>query len=78
MKQTGKERRQAGRDHLKESYVKCKEANNETERGKEFTKEVKKVCKELGRSKKASKSGSKMSHYAFDPHCGKRLSLHLN
>ena len=59
MKRSGKERRQAERDQLKESFVKVKEAHKDTDAGKEMTKEVKKMYKELTKSKKASKGASK-------------------
>ena len=53
VKHTGKGRRQAGRDELKETLVKIKEANREV-LGRDGIKEVKEMCKEMGRSKKAS------------------------
>ena len=59
MKRSGKERRQAERDQLKESFVKVKEAHKDTDAGKEMTKEVKQMYKELTKSKKASKGASK-------------------
>ena len=59
MKQTGKQRRHAERDQLKESFVRVKEAHKDTDAGKELTKEVKKMYKELTKSKKASKGASK-------------------
>ena len=59
MKGTGKERRQTGRDQLKESFVIFKNATKETEGGKEAIEVVKKMCKEMGKSKKGSESSSK-------------------
>ena len=60
MKNTGKERRQAGRDQMKETFVKFKKmTNKETEAGKEAIEVVKKMCKEMGKSKKGSESSSK-------------------
>ena len=59
VKQTGKQRRHAERDQLKESFVRVKEAHKDTDAGKEMTKEVKKMYKELTKSKKASKGASK-------------------
>ena len=55
VKHTDKERRQAERDQVKETYVKFKEANKDTDKGKEWTKEAKKMCNEMRKSKKASK-----------------------
>ena len=59
VKHTGKERRQAGRDSVKEDFVKFKEANKDIYGGKEMTKEVRKMCKEMSKSKKASEGASK-------------------
>ena len=47
VKHTAKERKQAGRDSVKEDFVKFKEANKGTDKGKEWTKEVKKMCNEM-------------------------------
>ena len=44
---------------MKESFVRFKEANKDTEVGKEGTKEIKKMCKELERPKKSSENASK-------------------
>ena len=60
VKNTGKERRQAGRDQMKETLVRFKKlTNKETEAGKEAIEVVKKMCKEMGKSKKGSESSSK-------------------
>ena len=56
VKHTAKERRQVERDSVKEDFVKVKEANKDTDVGKELTKQVKKMCNEMTKSKKASKS----------------------
>ena len=53
VKETGKERRQVGKDRVNEAFVRFKEANKETEEGKEATKKLKKMCKEMGKSKKS-------------------------
>ena len=47
VKHTGKERRQVERDSLKKSFVELKEANKGTDKGKEWTKEAKKMCNEM-------------------------------
>ena len=57
MKCTAKERKEFGKDKVKESFVKYKEFNKETDGGKERIKEVKKMCKEMSKSKKASEGG---------------------
>ena len=60
MRHTGKERRQAGKDELKETFVKYKEFNREVVGlDKEGIKEMKEMCKEIGRSKKASGGATK-------------------
>ena len=56
VKHTAKERRQVERDSVKEDFAKVKEAHKDTDVGKEMTKEVKKMCNEMRKSKKASKS----------------------
>ena len=59
VKHTGKEQRQVERDSLKKSFVELKEANKGTDKGKEWTKEAKKLCNEMMKTKKgegASKS----------------------
>ena len=48
----------AEKDNVKESFVNFKEANNDTYEGKEAIKELKKMFKEMSKSKKAS-DGSK-------------------
>ena len=55
---TAKERRQVERDSVKEDFVKVKEANKGTDKGKEWTKEVKKMCNEMMKPKKASEDAS--------------------
>ena len=47
----------AGKDNVKEVFAKYKEAYNETYEGKEMIKEVKKMCNEMLKSKKASEGG---------------------
>ena len=42
---------------MKKSFVKFKEAIKENDGGKEMIKEVKKICKEVSKSKKASEGG---------------------
>ena len=66
VKHTGKERRQVERDSIKEEYAKFKEANKGTDEGKEWTKEVKKMCNQMMRSKKTSEGGSKSKDAAKD------------
>ena len=56
VKNTGQERRQVGRDRVKKNYVEVKEACNGTDESKEWTKKVKKMCNELTKSKKTSRS----------------------
>ena len=46
-----------GRENVKESFVKFKEFKKETGGGEERIKEVKKMCKEMSKSKKASEGG---------------------
>ena len=58
VKHTGKERRKAGRDQLKGTFENYKEGNRER-LGRERIKEVKEMCKEMGRSKKASGGAAK-------------------
>ena len=59
VKLTAKERGQVGRDSVKEDFAKIKEANKGTDKGKEWTKEVKKMCKEMMKSKKAPEGAGK-------------------
>ena len=47
----------AGRDNVKEAFAKYKEYKKETGGGEERIKEVKKMCKEMSKSKKASEGG---------------------
>ena len=47
VKHTDKERRQAERDSVKKTYVKFKETNKDTDKGKEWTKEAKKMCNKM-------------------------------
>ena len=47
-----------GRDSVKD-FAKVKEANKGTDKGKEWTKEVKKMCNEMMKSKKASEGAGK-------------------
>ena len=58
VKLTAKERGQVGRDSVKEDFAKIKEANKGTDKGKEWTKEVKKMCNEMMKPKKASEGAS--------------------
>ena len=59
IKQTAKERGRVGRDSVKEDFAKVKEANKGTDKGKEWTKEVKKMCNEMMKSKKAPEGAGK-------------------
>ena len=47
----------AEKDNVKEVFVKYKEANKGTDGGEEWIKELKKMCKEMSKSKKASEGG---------------------
>ena len=58
VKRTAEERKGAGKDKLKEAYVRYKETNMvQHDGGKEVVKEMRKMCNEMLKSKKASEGG---------------------
>ena len=59
VKQTGKKRRQAGKDYVKKDLEKIRESSKDTEEGRETIKVITKLCKELGRSKKTKVAAKK-------------------